>query len=141
VIVRIDFPVILYTKKYILGGIKSENTLNIVGYKNYLKGCYDGAIIIDSSGKRLAVTKVSEDVNNKYYSIWNFIAQYRKVRVKLELSKPVFSTLAEAREEILSLIIKNRWYGSSDDTEESVKKYLEEASTFEELINKISVYP
>jgi len=115
--------------------------LNIIGYKNYLKGCYDGAIIIDSSGKRFAVTKVSEDVNNKYYSIWNFIAQYRKLRVKLELSKPTFVTLGEAREEILSLIIKNQWHRSGDDTVESFKKYLEDASTFEELINKISVYP
>ncbi|MEK8015521.1 MAG: hypothetical protein VSS75_001550 [Candidatus Parabeggiatoa sp.] len=136
---KLSYPVLKYTPRFIRGGISSPKELLVVGEKNFEQGCFDDAIIIDSSGYKYRVLSAKKD--KLTWDPCNLFKEYRSIWVSLELSSPSKRNLDIHRKELLNfLLLHPKWYERYDETEQSLRKELFEARTMKELINTISIY-
>lgn len=139
-VLRMHYPVLQYTPTYITGGIQTPKELLVVGERNWLQGCLENAVIIDSSGHKYHV--LSSTRKRWTWNPWNVFPGYRTIWVEIELSEPEKLNLDSVRQELLDhLLAHPKWYRHYHENEESLRMKFNEARTMRELINSISVYP
>ncbi|MDO6583426.1 hypothetical protein Q4491_18975 [Photobacterium sp. 2_MG-2023] len=52
---ELKIPVLVYTPRYLMGGISDEKQLHIVSEKKLAEGCFDHGVVIDSCGARYRI--------------------------------------------------------------------------------------
>lgn len=137
---KLNYPVLLLTPKYVIGGISSPKKLLVVGEINFEQGCFEDATIIDASGYEYRV--LSAKKIKWTWNPWNLFKVYRSIWVNLELSEPEKHNLDHIREKLLNvLLVHPKWYTRYSETEQSLRKKLFDVRTVKELIDSISIYP
>jgi len=149
----INYPVVLYTNKYIRGMVKNENSLFVASGVSIDTGYFDNGVIIDSNCNRYEVLAVKKVPFYKfsflralklYFINWGFIGTTKELSwADITLSAPQRCKLNDIKKELLNVLLSHpKWYSHyQQETEVSIKEYFKEAKTIEELINNISIYP
>lgn len=137
---NLNYPIAIKSNKYIEGNISNESDLLIVGENNFINGCFNNSVIIDSSGNEYKILSAKKE--KLIFSIWNLFPQYRSIKVSLELSKPKKKNLDEIKKELRDLFLKNpKWFKNSDFSQaQAIELFINEARTVKELIENISVW-
>ncbi|MCS4298241.1 MULTISPECIES: hypothetical protein [Acinetobacter] len=137
---NLNYPIVIKSNKYIEGNILNERNLIYVGENNFINGCFNNSIIIDSSGYEYKILSAKKE--KLIFSIWNLFPQYRSIKVSLELSKPKKKNLDEIKKELTELFLNNpKWFKNSDFSQtQAIELFINEARTVKELIKNISVW-
>ena len=136
---QLNYPVLLYSPRYVLGRIGSEKELRVVGERNFSEGCFKSVSIVDSSGFKFNV--LDARVERWVRSIWSLFPQYRYVWVALELSEPKKIELADLKQDLINLISKNNLYPKAQGIARSeIDESIQSSSDFSELIKSILVF-
>ncbi|MFW1849573.1 hypothetical protein ACG9XR_03185 [Acinetobacter guillouiae] len=137
---NLNYPIVIKSNKYIEGNILNERNLIYVGENNFINGCFNNSIIIDSSGYEYKILSAKKE--KLIFSIWNLFPQYRSIKVSLELSKPKKKNLDDIKKELTELFLNNpKWFKNSDFSQtQAIELFINEARTVKELIKNISVW-
>ena len=137
---QIRFPVVLFTRDYIVGSIESAKQLTTVGQMQFEGGCFENAVIADSAGNKYLIRDAQ--VRRLTLNPWNVFRKYRAVIVNLTLSDPERIHLDQLRNEIVDLILEHpKWHRSYGETESDVREKFSGQDSAADLIRAVSVYP
>jgi hypothetical protein len=148
----LNYPVLRYTPKYIIGGLSTENAFCTASQKKLNAGCFKQGIVIDSGGAKYQIISAKErefkelnlgqSVLFCLESINYFLSGDKNVLIDFELKLLAHLNLDEVRQEVLSIFISHpRWLSKCGESQKSIRKELNQAKSLSELINMISIYP
>jgi hypothetical protein len=103
------------------------------------RGAYGpGTYIIDSDGRKYRVLGVTR--LRKSRSVLDLLSPHPWWLIDVHLDDAVLVSLDDAKHDIESLVCDRRWHRQGDQSADQFRKYLADARTFKELIDKISFY-
>ena len=150
------FPALMIHKEFIIGGIRDECALSYASELKMKTRKPTDFQFIDSSGhvfevegwRFIALKKVKFSdflkltVRELGSPIFNRFSKEPSIWVDYTLSKPSKISLGEAQQIVFDRVCElHPRSKKGGDARQGVKEYLFSASSFEEMINKISVYP
>lgn len=137
---ELQYPVVVITPNYILGSIENAKQLTTVGQINLERGCFDGAVIVDSAGNRYVINGAR--MVRPTFNPWNVFKKYRTVIVELGLSNPQQMSLDQLRADVVELILKHpKWHRHYGETASDIERKFSHQNSIAELIRAISIYP
>jgi hypothetical protein len=146
---ELQFPLLVYTPRYLMGGVSNKKQLHVVSGKKLTAGCFDNGVVIDSTGARYRILS-SNKKEVPSLTILHIIKAIfgwdrwdsKPVWAELEINFTNQLNLDSMKTEILDIFFENKtWYSKYGHTKLSISALVEDATTIEDLITRISIYP
>ncbi len=134
----ITFPVIAFGKGSVIHFSRSIDELTTCSSVSFRKGYFNDLTLVDSNAIKLRVKKAIKV--GTVGPLWGFsLVRGRTLRVKFDvLEKGEFVDLDKFKEMILTVFEKDQFFWDSDGYLERRKNFVQNASTYSEILNQLT---